>query len=114
MRISDWISDVCSSDLLIARALLSRPSVLLLDEPTRSLDPLGARRFREFLREEIVAGQGCTVLSANHKAEEALALRSEERRAGTKCVSTCRSRWSQYYKKNNRGRKQHSMRQTSW
>ena len=60
--------------LLIARALLSRPSVLLLDEPTRSLDPLGARRFREFLREEIVARQGCTVLIATHKAEEALEL----------------------------------------
>lgn len=60
--------------LLIARALLSRPSVLLLDEPTRSLDPLGARRFRQFLREEIVARQGCTVLIATHKAEEALEL----------------------------------------
>jgi ABC-2 type transport system ATP-binding protein len=60
--------------LLIARALLSRPAVLLLDEPTRSLDPLGARRFREFLREEIVARQGCTVLIATHKAEEALEL----------------------------------------
>jgi ABC-2 type transport system ATP-binding protein len=60
--------------LLIARALLSRPSVLLLDEPTRSLDPLGARRFRQFLREEIVTRQGCTVLIATHKAEEAMEL----------------------------------------
>lgn len=60
--------------LLIARALLSRPLVLLLDEPTRSLDPVGARDFRRFLREEIVGAQGCTVLLATHDAEEAFDL----------------------------------------
>lgn len=60
--------------LLIARALLGRPSVLLLDEPTRSLDPISARRFRAFLRDEIVGRRGCTVLLATHRAEEALEL----------------------------------------
>lgn len=60
--------------LLIARALLSRPRVLLLDEPTRSLDPLSARSFRKFLREEIAGQQGCSVLLATHSAEEALGL----------------------------------------
>jgi ABC-2 type transport system ATP-binding protein len=60
--------------LLIARALLSRPRVLLLDEPTRSLDPLSARSFRRFLREEIAGQQGCSVLLATHSAEEALGL----------------------------------------
>lgn len=60
--------------LLIARALIAQPRVLLLDEPTRSLDPLSARRFRAFLREEITGRQGCTVLLATHNAEEALEL----------------------------------------
>lgn len=60
--------------LLIARALLSRPAVLLLDEPTRSLDPVSARDFRQFLRDEIVGRQGCTVLLATHDADEAFEL----------------------------------------
>jgi ABC-2 type transport system ATP-binding protein len=56
--------------LLVARALVSRPRVLLLDEPTRSLDPVTARDLRRFLREEIVGRQGCTVLLATHDQEE--------------------------------------------
>ena len=56
--------------LLIARALLGRPRVLLLDEPTRSLDPISARDFRLFLRETVVRAEGCTVLLATHDAEE--------------------------------------------
>lgn len=60
--------------LLIARALVGEPRVLLLDEPTRSLDPISARAFRRFLREEIAARQGCTVFLATHNTEEALEL----------------------------------------
>ena len=60
--------------LLIARALIVTPKVLLLDEPTRSLDPVTARDFRAFLREEIAGSRGCTVLLATHNTEEALQL----------------------------------------
>jgi ABC-2 type transport system ATP-binding protein len=56
--------------LLIGRALLADPEVLLLDEPTRSLDPVTARDLRAFLKEEVNRGQGCTVLLATHDADE--------------------------------------------
>jgi ABC-2 type transport system ATP-binding protein len=60
--------------LLIARALLTRPRLLLLDEPTRSLDPIAAREFRRFLRKELVEQRGCGVILATHSADEALEL----------------------------------------
>lgn len=60
--------------LLVARALLGHPRVLLLDEPTRSLDPTAAHGFRSFLREELAGRRGCAVLVATHRSEEAFEL----------------------------------------
>lgn len=60
--------------LLIARALIPKPRVLLLDEPTRSLDPVSARTLRAFLRDELCKRLGCTILLATHTAEEAFEL----------------------------------------
>src|SRR3546814_10863466 len=78
MRISDWSSDVCSSDLAV-------PMILVPDHdadieqcaaPLLTEDRLGLRAVR---------------------AEDAFSGRSEERRVGKECVSTCRSRWSPYH-----------------
>jgi ABC-2 type transport system ATP-binding protein len=60
--------------LLVARALLGQPRVLLLDEPTRSLDPTAAHAFRSFLREELAGQRRCAVLVATHRSEEAFDL----------------------------------------
>lgn len=54
----------------LARALVHGPAVLLLDEPTRSLDPMAAAEFRRFLKDDIVGRHGTTLLFASHALGE--------------------------------------------
>jgi ABC-2 type transport system ATP-binding protein len=54
----------------LARAMLHRPCVLLLDEPTRSLDPLAAADFRRLLKDDLVRARGTTLLFASHTLSE--------------------------------------------
>ena len=54
----------------LARALLHTPAVLLLDEPTRSLDPVAAADFRRFVRDEVVRRRGVSLLFATHSLDE--------------------------------------------
>jgi ABC-type multidrug transport system ATPase subunit len=56
--------------LSLLRALLHEPKVLLLDEPTRSLDALAAADFRKFLKTEVVQRQGTSLLFASHALSE--------------------------------------------
>jgi ABC-type multidrug transport system ATPase subunit len=59
---------------LIARALVTRPPILILDEPTRSLDPVTARELRRFIRDVLCSELGTTIVLATHSTEEALQL----------------------------------------
>ncbi len=64
--------------LAIARGLLRQPRVLLLDEPTRSLDPVAASGLRRLIRDTLVAQLGCTVVLATHNLQEAEELCDRE------------------------------------
>src|SRR3546814_13744670 len=118
MRISDWSSDVCSSDLraffgrgdftqagnrrpYASRNSTMRPvgslAFMTIDKSARKprLVPYGytlailtVLNAFNFLDRQII-----TILAEPIKAEF---KRSEERRVGKECVSTCRSRWSPY------------------
>jgi ABC-2 type transport system ATP-binding protein len=68
-RFSDYSSGM-RLRLSLARALLTEPPVLLLDEPTRTLDPIATRNFREQLL-ALVEQRGTAVMIATHDLHEA-------------------------------------------
>src|SRR3546814_4906469 len=79
MRISDWSSDVCSSDLRFGL------------ESDRQRLAVGAMFF------EIHQHQPAREKQVEYRPPALFGRRSEERRVGKECVSTCRSRWSPYH-----------------
>src|SRR3546814_8984581 len=90
MRISDWSSDVCSSDLF---------DVLLKEyhehaEVVRFLEQL--KEFTIRSADMLRAQSEQAVPPSLPSAVEAVPPRAEERRVGKACVGTCRSRWSPY------------------
>src|SRR3546814_4404294 len=87
MRISDWSSDVCSSDLQIEQ-------LAGCDRLTVSPDLLEQLAADEGkLQRKLAPGQAGEARLSLNEAQ----FRSEERRVGKECVSTCRSRWSPYH-----------------
>ena len=56
--------------LAVARAMLTTPPVLLLDEPTRSLDPLAAARMRELIRSLAQQDPPVTIFLTSHNLAE--------------------------------------------
>lgn len=60
--------------LSIARALINRPSLLFLDEPTKGLDPTATRNLQNLIREKLVNERGMTVFLTTHDLEEAARL----------------------------------------
>src|SRR3546814_1651339 len=84
MRISDWSSDVCSSDLS------SSP-------PIRNAWLPWSNTFR-LSTQNNVSRAGDQITQRNLNIQPTITIRrSEERRVGKECVSTCRSRWSPYH-----------------
>ncbi len=59
--------------LALARALIHRPKVLFLDEPTASLDPVAARHVHDLI-ERLARREGCTVFLCTHNLIEAQRL----------------------------------------
>jgi ABC-2 type transport system ATP-binding protein len=96
-RFSDYSSGM-KQRLAIARALLHDPPILLMDEPTRSLDPASSLALRSFIKSELNQRDGKTVLLATHNLKEAevlcdriaILVKGEVRQTGT--VSEVR-RW---------------------
>src|SRR3546814_11287905 len=102
MRISDWSSDVCSSDLGEAARLVARERDLGAERKhVRSKAFLhGGVEIRKVLLASVEdVTQGVESRQENPLKFGDLLSRSEERRVGKECVSTCRSRWSQYHEK---------------
>src|SRR3546814_18322412 len=93
MRISDWSSDVCSSDLVRKLRIPLKYLANLLTAGDEAPVALALERMlamRAYMRRKHVDG----VLDAAIVERVGLTQhRSEERRVGKECVSTCRSRW---------------------
>src|SRR3546814_18219493 len=98
MRISDWSSDVCSSDLQRADEGDTRRGDRLWLGGEEMLAVLLRCLFRADLelREE-VAGAAVAAQQVAEQVGHRHQPRSEARRVGKECVSTCRSRWSPYH-----------------
>src|SRR3546814_15403846 len=137
MRISDWSSDVCSSDLVLTIAVaydgreelvdalrsILRSTLSETEDPGAAIDEISADTVARHLYvpelpdpDLIIRTSGELRLSGfllwqsaysefyfteidwpDFRKIDFLRARSEERRVGKECVSTCRSRWAPYH-----------------
>src|SRR3546814_11655855 len=100
MRISDWSSDVCSSDL---RRHEPCDRLIPVDEQSKcgGLNaPKRERSIAVIAATNVVVARPVHTVRPIHRGSNArgnIKRRSEERRVGKECVSTCRYRWSPYH-----------------
>src|SRR3546814_5013216 len=105
MRISDWSSDVCSSDLafewpIAADAQAGETGLRVRDSNGNELadgDNVVVIKDQKVKGSSIPLKQGTMIRGIRLVEDDAGHIRSEERRVGKECVSTCRSRWSPYH-----------------
>src|SRR3546814_17889054 len=102
MRISDWSSDVCSSDLQFSENFMLVDSWMrsgeLLEETQIVLEERAqigntVAQHRKALHAQ-AEGEAGVALRIDAAVPQHVRMRSDERRVGKECVSTCRSRWS--------------------
>src|SRR3546814_3654769 len=86
MRISDWSSDVCSSDLGTPPTKQGFMASMSSGEWEKLSMILSSLILVVYFRRVLISS-----------LEYSSLMRSEERRVGKECVSTCRSRWSPYH-----------------
>src|SRR3546814_4001831 len=105
MRISDWSSDVCSSDLGVrventkvtsvgAAAVGNALALFSVENDSTFLFPSLHLNFDATDRLKLRAAFISGAARPNFVNQRATVPRSEDRRVGKECVSTCRSRWS--------------------
>src|SRR3546814_1746976 len=102
MRISDWSSDVCSSDLAIEQDYfkIGREFLVVTDPPKHT--QLKRIFSQPFTPKRVAALTDSTKALVDSEIDRfveqgtvaIVSERSEERRVGKECVSTCRSRWA--------------------
>src|SRR3546814_12136464 len=114
MRISDWSSDVCSSDLHgiiiklqdrkprlqppVLKGIIQQDQVMIILQSFNSSNPVRIHSNRNIAKPgkilvRLIPDQGGANFRYGFMACPDKS-RSEERRVGKECVSTCRSRWS--------------------
>src|SRR3546814_15533208 len=100
MRISDWSSDVCSSDLRSKERIVRLPDQQIAIHQTFGHNLEFPAAYGELVRKRSKTHP--FALAAYLHQHPYLVrghgdVRSEERRVGKECVSTCRSRWWPYH-----------------
>src|SRR3546814_15698485 len=97
MRISDWSSDVCSSDL---ENLGPTPSLKLKSPPIASgVTNISENSIAASIPNKLTGNMvtSAAISGVLHISRKEYLFRSEERRVGKEGVSTCRYRWSPYH-----------------
>src|SRR3546814_13688210 len=103
MRISDWSSDVCSSDLELSQREQTIIRARRLSDDSATLEELGEtlgvskERVRQLEQRALQKMKSLLLERVSRPGD--LFGRSEERRVGEECVSTCRYRWSRLHDK---------------